>query len=1504
MPRSTPLRFISLRLLLLALCLFCCPAAAQLTPQLTRNIPVLGSLAANGTAYHSFAASAVSYQQTTLISVAASIGSPSLYVSLSDPQPFPSFDYAASWQTGGVVSISGTQPPYIAYIAVVASPYSLCNYTILATTYDTAAVQSIPVPLVSAQPVASAIAAGEYRYFTYTVAAGVSVFTVALTEAYGQSFLFLNSPDTTQLPTVDAAEYASIAATFPLIAVPQPVAGVWTVAVWSNASSAFTISATDGAETTPMELGLSYPGYVEQGSTSYYSTYLDQLLLTANNGNNSVFTVELYSVGAGNTAQLFCSTNSSQPSATDYQWRSQNYFGDDRVHIPTARLSPGFLYCGVYGWSTATYVISTTFGASTILTAGVAVTVEAQPRSLQLFSLVFPSVDSLVSVSIVSELGTTSALMGGYGPPPGINTNALVRVPEAASQALQIRSSRLCGTIPGSSPPLCELQLAVTSPTLGLYRIVVVPSGELVQLTPGEVVEGAAGVNQPFYLQFAADDDLANITVVVTVLNGVEDVTLSVGSKLYGVNSQGVVNTPWVTSQQPGSNVLLFTLDYTDPKLRYISHIVGEYTAILSTASDNATFSVLYPPTHRSIYSESIIELQDGVPQTSVVGRLEYNFFYFAPPLTGWPFVITIQATFPPSDLLIPAYVLAEIARPGPPQPRPLLYGATWDGARGRITLNPTGWPRPCNPLERPDCAYSIAVQGHTDLLAPIEYTLVVTTSYQEMELYVGQPPVSIESTAASQPNYFVAGVSVDPSAASSQLLFAVLMTSGTVTVSMSNASVLLGGASSPQLTWTGVSNVSVLSYPLSPSLGYQQAHAVITCTSSDVPCAYTVQAQSWQGQQFRVSATSAIYAPPAQLILPAGAMGWVAYDLSKYVSLSYIVMEAEASVGSPQLFAGCIDYPHLDSVLPNETTSMWQASAATPYAIELFNFTQSDTPCSYLVVGVRASGGQALVAGVSVSVAGVTQTIRSTFGFSDVTWYVGVNTLTYPTSYFHFDMPNSVTPSSVLAFTIASSLSTCSMDQLRMVVSDTYPQPDVNDASTFNISRSPVTLANDGKDLTLAITSYSQPAGSLHRGGYWLAVTSSAPSSCEYNIKPFLYSSNLLAVNRLRSFGFGYWSALYLITEPIGYNTTTSLAVSLYGQAGRLAVYVGINNTPSPDDPSTYLFSTLYDTTLAPSNKPYWAAPLTVPASACASIAADKVGQPCTIVLFVDVSVYSTYQSIGVQPLSSANNTALVEGRVDDFAHPVLDFPTFELSLPASSVLVTLSINSSSAVLIVFCSYRYVTPSDLFSDWSWVLSSPSGRGGANYTVHSLNITWSASDEATPLQPLNAGTTLAELPTTCYCSVGQTSSEPFTISYTTTALSSNIPPQSRSSSSSSSSSAAVSSATPPALSSASSSTAVSYAPRGDELASGAMVAAVVVPVVVVLLLLAGMLVWWLRQRRVSGGLCCCGGSSKEDSQRFEAKDEHSVAMSPLSSLGHMSNTAQSGMLSGRLRRSD
>ncbi|MCJ1296935.1 hypothetical protein MMC34_008504, partial [Xylographa carneopallida] len=466
---------VSLLLAILATLCTAQPANSSSVP-LVNDVPLLGSLAANAASYYTFSAPAVSYPQSAFISVAASTGSPSLYVSLFDLQPSASsFDYAASWQTGGVVSIS-SQPPYTAYVAVVASPYSATNYTLLVTV---------------------AIAAGEYRYFAYTVTNSSVTTTIALTEAYGQSWLLLNSPNTTQLPTVDSAQYASSDATFPLVALQQPAVGVWQVGVWSNASSAFTIIAADSTATTPVELDVTYPGYVQQGAYVYYSIYLDTVQFTTNNSSNVV--IELLSLDSSDY-DLCCDVVLS-PMQYGSRWHAHGWHAPASNLIPASQLSSGTLYCGVSGWSDGSYLLSASLASAILLTAGETTTAQSAAGQSQLFSLVFPAVPTIVTLSVVSDVGRFIIYVSGWGEPPS-NDNNVAQSYLSNVQDVTYNSSILCAAdgsqnIPGSDPPLCQMQVLVNPDGLTLYHVTASTSGEVVGLTKGQPVLGVATPDQP-----------------------------------------------------------------------------------------------------------------------------------------------------------------------------------------------------------------------------------------------------------------------------------------------------------------------------------------------------------------------------------------------------------------------------------------------------------------------------------------------------------------------------------------------------------------------------------------------------------------------------------------------------------------------------------------------------------------------------------------------------------------------------------------------------------------------------------------------------------------------------------------------------------------------------------------------------------------------------------------------------------------------------------------------
>ena len=1482
---------------------------------LTNDLPVSGSLTASATAYYTLTLPAVAYQQTTLVSVAASIGSPLLYVSFaSSPAPSASsFAYSASWQTGGVVAIGQQQqPPYTLYVAVQASAWSACNYTLLVEAYDSAAAQSTAIALSSAVPLASAIAAGEYRYYTYNVSADTYVTLISLTETYGQCWLLVNSPDNTALPTLAKYSLSSNALSFPLVPLLYPVAGVWTIGVWSNQSAAFTIIAIENTDTQPMELGVTYVGYALPYMYVYYSIYIDELELAAHSG---YLDLELYSHSS--VLSLFCSNTSTTPTFDfGYRWSSFYGRGDNRIHIPTAELWAGTVYCGVIGAGGTLYTFSASYGSAFTLTAGE--TVEAQSAAVggsQLYSLVFPATSSFVTLSVVSNVGRTALYIAAYGDPPGFS-NYLAKADSRTEQLVQLPSAKLCGynnslAIPGSSPPLCQMQVAVVTASLSAYRVTATLSGQLVPLIAGQPVDGIASASQSAYFSFLVPDNLSNATLVITVTNGASGLFLTVGPII-----RQAVKVLWNVTQVPDSNVIVFQLDYTDPLLPGFGYVQGEYMVVLSTTAGPVTFDAVYSVTNGSVYSESIVQLLDGVPQEAVVNIGQYDFYYFQPPAAGWPYAVTVSVDW------IDGYVTARIAMTDGPQLAPvsgdvLFFNVLGDG--DAVVFTPD-WQGACNPSISATCGYSISVQGG---IAPwggrspqqqSAYSITAASGHWVRSLRASASPQPGAMLAVADSDYWASGVSLAARAVNPQLAIAVSVLSGSVTVFASNMT-SEPNATTAQLTWTGVSSAAVLSFPLTenrPSTSSSPwTYLTVTCASLDsTVCQYTLQAQVYDESR----PTLPLRTPKqlsSNMLLPAGGIGWVAVRMSSFTVLTYLILQAAVTVGTPSLYAVCEGQSVAGAQLPNETYHTWQATTA-PLAIELFDFNVSANNCPTLILGVRASNGQAAWVSVSVAYAGAAQLI--TGGSS-----VGVCSPAYPTSYFQFPQTAIRSAQSVvLVFEALAVSAACTTSQLQLLVGDTTPFPNASDPSTYSFSRSAVTLASGATVLSLVISNYTKPAGSLHAGNYYVAVSSTSNATCEVQVLAYSVVPRRLWQGELAQMDlFAFRPRNYFTFAPVPYNTSASFAVQLVFYSEAMALYVAVDNTPSPADPSSYLLSATYDSVQSVSDDPYTARSIYIPASACSS--PTSVGQPCTIVLLVVTR--SPDQSVYLKAMSSASATWLLPNHTA--ASPVDASSlatTFQLSLPASPLLVTLSLNTSSP-LSVWCSYQYVTPDATFYDWQWQV----GGGSSNTSVSSsnnssttqLSFAWAnTTADGTPLQLTNPATQLAAPPTVCYCTVQASSDEPYSLAYSATPLPPDAPPAPPTPPAPSSSSAPTSTPSPtsapaPTSTPAPTPTPTPAADKRSGLSGGALAAAVVVPVVCVVLLLAALLLLWLRRRDGDGAQGCCQyafGKGGRQQQRLDDASEHEhereVSMAELSRSARPAAAAQAGRLISGQWRSD
>lgn len=1424
-PHARPLRLLCLALLAFVFLLsFVAPAAAQPSPaytDLANDTPLLVSLAVNATAYFRFVSPAVNSsdaQQTALVSVSAELGFPSLYVSLSNPTPSAaSFDYAASWQTGGVVSLSGMQAPYVAYVAVAASPFSRVNCTLLVTAYDATAKQSVPVPLPDAEPVASAIAAGEYRYFAYTVPANVTSATVSLTETYGQSWLLLNSPNDTQLPTLDSAQYASSSASFPLVALQQAgnttISGVWTVGVWSNASSAFTIIAASAGSSQPMQLGVAYPGYLRADSYQYYSVYLDPLLVTS---DSSLLDLELNSLSGD--ADLYCSDTVKQPNASFSRWRSTNS-GSDSIIILLSTVPGDTVYCAVHGFVDSQFIFSALLGdvdaTPILLTAGEPQQVRSAGATTQAYSFVFPATAYVVTLSVVSDVGSTRLYIGPYGTVSSPTTRWLVQTGAQTTQLQQLYASALCGVnntlaIPGSSPPLCEMVVNVLAPMPGVYVITASAAAQVVALTPGEPTEWEASPGQPAYFSFRVPDNLFNLTMVVTITNGASGLNLTAG-----VNRLTQFLPLWTAAQQPGSNVLVWQLDWTDPVAYRNGLSRYAYDAVLTATDGPVTFSIVYTTSNGSTYSDSIVRLQDGVPQEGVTVAAGYGFYYYQPPAAaGAPYSVVLSMQWLSGSGVV--RLMNALAGPfaGPVQVDASGIAAT---SGSTLTIEPTS-SFACNFTRNPDCGYAISVQIDPQSQQQQQgvYVLTASTTNWVRALYAGNPPQSSVVSAAAS-DYFQTPVYFGPQNINPQLLYVLTVQAGVLSVFASNTT-SSPNATTAQRSWPAVSSTAVLSFPVASQSS--TTFLTVTCMSMDgTACQYSFRAKAFSDSP-NVFDTASVNGNPAEVPLPAGGSAVVVVQLpTTATTYGYVLMQADAEVGTVQLFARCAATSIYNdrSEAPNATFSTWQ-STSSPASIELANFSVTASRCAWLLLSVRASGDQSALAYVSVSAAGAQQRLVGVPA-------LGLVTPAHPASYFYYSPPAS-DPTRVITFNVAARSSSagggagagvilggnCSTDQLSLVVSTVTQYPNASLPSSYNFSATPVTLAPGMPvDLTIVLNNYTRPLGSVQAATYYVAVQSRVPGlTCQYQLEVLSSWQRQLQVGVTTTQPASQTArgTIYFATP---FNSSTSFALQMFPNRGTMFFLVGVNSSPSPADPSTYFLLATYNSTGAvTSSSGLWTAPpIYVPASACAAYALD---QACTIVVALATSSPSG-QFAYVTPLSSAGATWL----------PAPDTPisplnatarttTFQFSLSTASQLVTVSVNSSSATAAVnvSCSYQYVTPSLQFSDWSMSQAAAAASGGglrndSTSSTSQLSFNWTAQLQT------NAGSQYAAAANTCYCTVDTAGA--YTIAYDSTLLPS-----------------------PSA-----------YFADDTGLSSGTLAAAVVVPIAAVLLLVG--VVWWVRRHR-------------------------------------------------------
>ena len=1272
----------------------------QSSSALLNETPLTGFLAANTSLSFSFTPTSDGY--SLILSLAATTGSPTLYVSSSDVFPSAaSFDYIATVTDGGVVLIPSVPQSTVYYLSVVAFPLADSNFTLTALSYDPIRLQSVPIPLADSTPQSSIVAAGEYRYFSYTPlpSSNTSLY-IADTLHLASTVIVANA--NRSLPTLQSAAYTTLDSSLQLIYIASSavVIGPCTIGVWSNSTAVFTVMAVAGGSSLPIEYGVVYPGYTPAKQVNYYQVRIDAAELPT----RSVLHFWLYSI-AGDV-DLYCSPTNARPNrASESQWRSENATpysplgyraGYDSIAIPGSNFTTGTtVYCGVEGYVATAYTLTASFVGSTSIEAQDVLVVDCAVGEQQLFTWARQpqSTFGTLYVSLVAEYGLAQisvALEGDGGVAQSWST--------AYSSGIQLLAlsagDASCRTAirPGSTPPQCDFNIAVTATTAARYRLTVADATSPVPLQLGQPVLGEVAAGDIATHSLTIDDELSRYTVQLQVNNGASGTTLTVDH--YFIFGRQAAH--WAVQQTPGQSSLSLTMQPTSPELNGL-HLPGTYTVVVS-ASQDLVYSLLWSSTSLINGTDAVQLIAGNVQQGSLdAGKIQ--FYLFSPPTAGWPYVVRF--------LLIGSASLGVRAADGT-SVGPAPGDNSFSGPS--ITLTPSADSASiCTPQSsfpsNLTCLYQLSVTCGPQ---PCSYQLLAWTGQQPLALF---PDVTVSSAldSSQSDHYTTYPTSFSSVVPTSRQLLTAMVSSGQLTLFTSslypqpNAS-----TATQQLTIRSVGVLSVQRTQLS------SAFVSATCTSVEA-CDYSLVYSAYDSSRRSVSGQLSNGQPQRQA-MAADDMLWFDYDYLPSASSAtrIVLVEVQPLLGSPYLFM--VDSAVADSsIYPNASLFTWSLSPPGPLLAQL---TITNNASLFLRIGVQAGDGQATVFDLSVTQAGTSVTLMA-----DGQPYTGLVLSSYPASYFEIGAPyDSSSPSTLYSFVVTSA--TCPTS-LRLYVSDTVQYPS---ASTYNYSSSSQVepLSNGAYDISVVLNSTTQPAS---LGSYYLAVTSTSDVNCAFTLTSDTNQHQQLWVDG----GLYYLVASVASRRYSTYAMQPGMAVSFQiaqpaGVSGNqsVLVYVGVDTAPISGDASSYWNTFLFQA----SGGAGVDASMYLPGSLCA------VDSGCTVYITALVA-NDPAQRLEVMPTSSLYSSLLPldQPAMGNTTSTAPRYYQFDVLTTAATIAVT---TISSAALNLACSYRHTRPSMASHDWM-ASSGPDD-------VITLSFAWSSP----VVNPQSVQTQAAR---TCYCAV-------------------------------------------------------------------------------------------------------------------------------------------------------
>lgn len=257
------------------------------------------------------------------------------------------------------------------------------NFTVLMTTTGS------HIQLQDGIPVQTYLPKGEYGKFLFGCErAGVEV-SIDLTTISGDADLYVHDA---HFPNRTDSKYSSAIPGSDVVSIPNSKPTTYFISVYAFSNSTFTLTAyvqaDNSTQATMLVGGVPQNGIVANRKYKYYSFHVSGV------HQNLEISVSRFT----GDPDLYVTNNGSQPSKTNYQWKSA-MFGKDVIDIPHPE--PGDYKIAVYAFTTSSFsIVASTTDTVEVLTDGVSFVKDLAAHEWEYFRLPIDATDKDLTVTV------------------------------------------------------------------------------------------------------------------------------------------------------------------------------------------------------------------------------------------------------------------------------------------------------------------------------------------------------------------------------------------------------------------------------------------------------------------------------------------------------------------------------------------------------------------------------------------------------------------------------------------------------------------------------------------------------------------------------------------------------------------------------------------------------------------------------------------------------------------------------------------------------------------------------------------------------------------------------------------------------------------------------------------------------------------------------------------------------------------------------------------------